>query len=74
LKKESLGKILSKKEKATLIDGIIKKAQNNKINDDGNQLTREEFELIPWECYPGKDFGMPKVISNLIKILTGINL
>lgn len=58
-----------------MIEKIIKKAQNNKINDEEvNQISREEFEMIPWECWPGKEFGMPKVVCNLIKIITGINL
>lgn len=58
-----------------MIEKIIKKAQNNKINDEeGNQISRDEFEMIPWECWPGKDYGMPKVMCNLIKILTGVNL
>jgi len=75
IKKESEGKFLTNKEQEKMIGKIIKKAQDNKINDEeGNQISRDEFELIPWECWPGKDFGMPKVICNLIKILTGINL
>lgn len=68
-------KSLTIKEKGMILDKIIKKAQHNKINcEEGNQISKEEFENIPWECWPSKDQGMPKVISNLIKILTGVNL
>lgn len=66
---------MSVRETANMIERIIKKAQNNKINEGENsQISREEFENINWENWPGVEFGMPKVISNLIKILTGVNM
>lgn len=73
--KNDTQKNMTVKETANMIEKIIKKAQNTKLNDSGaSQISREEFENLDWKYYPGKDFGMPKVIANLIKTLTGINL
>jgi len=47
---------MTKKEKGLLIDKIILKAQNNKISiEEGNQISKLEFESIPWECWPSKE-------------------